>query len=162
MRSRASDAGCIRTELIALPRDFQAKSRTRIAFSFCCIHSDSCPPGTHRLLVGVGWILLGIVLFMQRGLGVDALAVVGLALVVNGAADALTAPRGWSFGFATETQWAPAAFSCAGIQPRNACGRSPAQSSREWHRTRRFNLLSEMILTIGEEWSRVHSAGRAG
>lgn len=46
------------------------------------------------MLVGVGWIVLGIVLFMQRGLGVDALAVVvGVALVVNGAADALTALR---------------------------------------------------------------------
>lgn len=43
-----------------------------------------------ELLVGLGWIVLGIVLFTRLGIGVDALAViVGVALLVNGAIDVL-------------------------------------------------------------------------
>lgn len=46
----------------------------------------------YRVLVGGGWIVLGVVILAWPGLGVDALAVVvGVALLVHGAADVVRA-----------------------------------------------------------------------
>jgi uncharacterized membrane protein HdeD (DUF308 family) len=71
---------------------------------------------SYRWLPGAGWVVLGIVVLVWPGLGVDALAViVGVALVVNGAAGIATAVRadmasGWASSSPAWPRWCSACW----------------------------------------------------